>query len=301
MADIEMKNKIIEDQDNPEANLLGKKKKRCTKKDPLLVQSVSLNSDIYALTWNACRTQVWEDLELHGEKISLTNADHAKIVVHFIFFLLVVIATVGILLIESFIKDSYTDATWPIYILRITLVAFAQRNLEPEMFQGLAIYRYTLKRPEEFFHPCFAKVVGLSQFYMALFAFIAIFLFVCMANEAINLIMNFAGLAVISELDDWVGDQIMSESIPTEFDEDSPYKDAILQKDNLNERMSFYSKLCLVGEDMEIEDDQNVQVSLLTILANKLPWFLIPLLTIPSEYILLWLQGRAQAAAIIPS
>ena len=44
-----------------------------------------------------------------------------------------------------------------------------------------------------------------------------------MADEALDLIMNFAGLAVISELDDWVGEQIMGESLTLQgIDLDKP-------------------------------------------------------------------------------
>lgn len=296
MADLKLKPKIIvDDENNATKRTTGllQKSKKSIKKDPLLVQTVSLHEDIYALSWNACRSKSWEHLEVHGVKISLTNYDHFVLVAHFLFFICIVILTVGILLIESFISDSYKDSTWPIYVLRITLVAFAQKKLEPELFQGLTMYRYTCNHREEFFHPCFAKFIGFCQFAMAALTFIAIFLFVCMSNEALTLIMNFAGLAVISELDDWVGEQIMSESIPEEFDEDSPFTGAILKKEGLNERMNFYTKLCLIGEDMEIEDDQNNKVGFLTTIANSLPWVLLPLLTIPCEYLLLWIQGRS--------
>ncbi len=114
-----------------------------------------------------------------------------------------------------------------------------------------------------------------------------------MADAALGLIMNFAGLAVISELDDWVGEQIMSESIHREFEEGGKYDKANLNLENLNDRMAIYAKMCLIGEDMEIEDDQNVQVSLLNSIANKFPWVILPFLTIPCEWILLHIQGFA--------
>lgn len=37
---------------------------------------------------------------------------------------------------------------------------------------------------------------------------IAIIFFVCMADEFIDPVTNFAGLCVLSELDDWIGDLI---------------------------------------------------------------------------------------------
>lgn len=285
---------------NSNTHLLNENYKKTTKKklkDPLLVQTVSLHEDIYALTWNCPRIKSWENKKIHDQEIFLTGWDKTKLVLHFIFFIIVVIATVGILLYESFVKDAYNDAPWPIIILRITLVAFAQRKLEPEIYQGLALYRYTLKFSNEFYFPFFAKFVSICQFFIATLTFIAIFLFVCMADSALQLIMNFAGLAVISELDDWVGEQIMSESVFTEFEEEGKYSKDNMLLDNINSRMTLYSKMCLVGEEMEIDDDQNKQVSILSWLANKLPWVFLPLLTLPCEWILLKAQGIARISS----
>ena len=289
-----MKDKENHDHLNSKSTLLNENTKKTSQKklkDPLLVQTVSLHEDVYALTWNAMRKDVWEDVKVHEQKIFLTTKDQWKIFANFLFFILVVVMTVGILLYESFATDAYNDAPWPIIILRLTLVAFAQKKLEPEIFQGFALYRYSLKYSDQFYFPKFAMFVSICQFLIASLTFIAIFLFVCMADAALGLIMNFAGLAVISELDDWVGEQIMSESIHREFEEGGKYDKANLNLENLNERMGIYAKMCLIGEDMEIEDDQNVQVSLLNSIANKIPWVILPFLTIPCEWILLHIQG----------
>jgi len=287
---------------NSKTTLLNDKKKKVSDKkknlkDPLLVQTVSLHEDIYALTWNALRNKSWEDVTVHDQPITLTTSDRAKLILHFLAFIIVVVATVGILMYESFITDAYNDASWPIVILRITLVAFAQKKLEPEVFQGLALFRYASKKPGEFFYPCFAKFVALCQLSMAILTFIAIFLFICMADAALQLIMNFAGLAVISELDDWIGEQIMSESIHKDFEEGGKYSKSSLNLENLNERMDLYTKICLIGEDMEIDDDQNTSSGILSWLATHLPWVLIPFLTIPCEWILLKIQAVSTIAS----
>lgn len=285
----------------------GKKQTRKSKKDlkdPALVQSVELHQDIYALTWNALRTKSWENLdEVYGQKITLTGGNIAHLVIVFIVFILIVLSTVGILLVESFITDAYNDADWPIIILRLTLVAFAQKKLEPELYQGFALKRYTSRNSKEFIMPCFAKIVCLFQIFVAFITFLAIFLFVCMANEALELIMNFAGLAVISELDDWVGSQIMSEAITrldSEDEAENEYNDKekfALNSENLNERLSLFSKLCLIGEDMQIDDDQNLCKGFFSGLMDYIPWTLVPLLTLPCQYILLQVQGYAQIPA----
>lgn len=292
--------------ETPLINAEAPKKQRKSKKglkDPVLVQSVDLHQDIYALTWNALRTSSWENLdEVYGQKISLTNGNISHLLVVFIVFILIVLSTVGILLVESFITDAYHDADWPIIVLRLTLVAFAQKKLEPELYQGFALRRYTSKNKKEFIMPCFAQFVTICQIFVAFITFMAIFLFVCMANEALELIMNFAGLAVISELDDWVGSQIMSESI-TRLDQDEDneleYNDKEkyeLKTEDLNERLSLFSKLCLIGEDMQIEDDQNSSKGFFSALSDYIPWTLVPLLTLPCQYILLHIQGYAIVA-----
>ena len=287
---------LLEDKFNSDLKNFKKKPKKGKKdkKDPLLVQSVSLHEDAYALTWNALRKSPWENVEVHNEKIFLTKWDDFKLIVSFLFFITVVILTVGILLYESFVTDAYNDAEWPIVILRLTLVAFAQKKLEPEIYQGLALFRYTRKNTDDFFHPNVAKFVALCQFLIASLTFIAIFLFVCMANEALELIMNFAGLAVISELDDWVGEQIMSESIHKDIEE-GPFKDATFDTKDLNNRMDMFTKISLIGEDMEIEDDQNESSNFISTISSYIPWTLIPLLTLPCEYILLHIQKATGA------
>lgn len=260
------------------------------KKDPLLVQTVNLHEDIYALTWNSLRKEAWTDLKVHEVEISLTSFNVFTLKVQFLCFILIIVATVAVLLYESFITDAYNDATWPIIVLRITLVAFAQKKLEPEIFQGLALCRYSSLKSDHFTHPYFARFVAFCQFSIAGLTFISIFLFVCMANEALELIMNFAGLAVISELDDWVGEKIMSESIHKEFEEDSKFARAKLDLDSLNDRMSLHTKMCLIGEEMEIEDDLNLNIGIFSKISNYIPWVLVPFLTLPCEWLLLKIQ-----------
>jgi hypothetical protein len=91
---------------NSNTHLLNENYKKTTKKklkDPLLVQTVSLHEDVYALTWNCLRIKSWENKKIHDQEIFLTGWDKTKLVLHFIFFIIVVIATVGILLYESFV------------------------------------------------------------------------------------------------------------------------------------------------------------------------------------------------------
>jgi len=269
-------------------------------KDPLLVTEVMLSEDFYALTWNACRKKAWEGKTVAGIEISLTPSNQIQLVCNFLIFLFVVLMTVGILGYESFLSDVYQVATPAIIILRITLVAFTQQLLEPEMYQGLALLRYTIKKENSFLFPGFAKFVALSQIVIALFTFCSMFLFLCMSDEALELIMNFAGLAVISELDNWVGEQIMAEKLYEDYD-NLDYEVTEKIDNNLNDRMSLFTKMCVISDDLIIEDDQNspavknVLFDFMGAVLKWVPWVLVPLLTLPFESFLQTIQVEGVA------
>ena len=292
----------IEQQPTSKTGLINNKSeaKPKPKKDPILVQHIVLNEDFYALTWNACRTEAWKDKQVAEQDIFLTTSDNVSMVLGFLLFIFVVLATVGVLLYESFLSDAYKDANWPIVVLRITLVSFAQQKLKPEVFQGVSLLRYSFRHKDKFNHPFFAKFVAFCQSSIAIITFSAIFLFCCMADQALDLIMNFAGLAVISELDDWVGEQIMAEKLHCDY-ESERFKNAKLDLKDLNDRMSLFTKLCIIGEDMELVDDQNSQIidnclySIFAGIVDFIPWGLIPLLTIPFQYLLVDLQNHHHA------
>lgn len=301
---------LNEDKEKGEKGQVQNKKQKI-KRDPIKVQHVVLNEDFYALTWNACRKNAWDpkkvpNLRILQEsrepiEIKLTESDDRNLIFGFLLFIVVVLLTVGVLLYESFLNDAYTDATWPIVILRITLVSFAQQKLKPEVFQGISLLRYTFKHESNFIHPTFAKFVATCQTMIASLTFVAIFFFCCMADEALDLIMNFAGLAVISELDDWVGEQIMAEKLYLEYN-DEKFKDAKILTTNLNDRMGLFTKICLVSEDLEIVDDQNDAIidnclwGIITYLCDFIPYSLIPLLTLPTQHILVNLQKQGLKA-----
>jgi hypothetical protein len=301
---------LNEDKEKGEKGQVQNKKQKI-KRDPIKVQHVVLNEDFYALTWNACRKNAWDPAKVENLKIlkdsrehieiKLTDSDDRNLIFGFLLFIAVVLLTVGVLLYESFLNDAYTDATWPIVILRITLVSFAQQKLKPEIFQGISLLRYTFKHESNFIHPTFAKFVAFCQTMIASLTFVAIFFFCCMADEALDLIMNFAGLAVISELDDWVGEQIMAEKLYLEYN-DEKFKDAKILTANLNDRMGLFTKICLVSEDLEIVDDQNDAIidnclwGIITYLCDFIPYSLIPLLTLPTQVILVNLQKEGNKA-----
>jgi hypothetical protein len=116
-----------------------------------------------------------------------------------------------------------------------------------------------------------------------------------MSNTALELIMNFASLAVIAELDNWIGEMIVADK---PFKGDDHHKDEDYDLSNLNDRMSLTDKLSYLGEDLVIIDDLNKVeeagciVSYTTCFLRSFPWALIPLLTVPLERLLLIIQPR---------
>ena len=114
--------------------------------------------------------------------------------------------------------------------------------------------------------------------------------------------MNFAGLAVISELDDWIGEQICTETPLSKYD-DTKFKTVRVRMANINERMKLLDKMALLKESLEIEDDQNVAaienviVKSIGCLMEWFPWFLFPLLTLPLEWWLVRIQPHGLRAS----
>ncbi len=263
-------------------------------KNPLLIQNIGLNTDIYAITWTALRNDVWEDIDLFREtKISLLPANYLWLKTKFLLFITLVILTVAVLFWEVFTHDLYTPASWSIIVLRITLVTWAQKKLGPEFSQGISMLRYAFRYSEDFSYSFFACFVSCCQMFIACITMMCIILFVCMADTALELIMNFAGLSIISELDDWIGGLIVCD---TPVGQTDIHKNELFDLKNINERMCLNDKLSLITEKLEIVDDQNWEFSrfwfikCFSYIIFALPWSLLPLVTLPLNYFLLKYQ-----------
>lgn len=282
---------------NAKTNLLDEKKtkEKKVKKDPLVVHEINVNEDFYSLTWNACRKDSYKDQTFNGVAITLTDDNFVNLIFSFFCFITIVLLTIAILVYESFAADTYKEASWPIVILRITLIYFAQQKLKPEIFQGIALTRNCFKTPEDYIYPNFATFVAFCQATIALITFVSIFFFCCMGDEALDLIMNFAGLSVISELDDWVGGQIMADQL---YEGDEFNCDSItVDNKDLNERMSLFTKLWVISRNLgSITDDQNKEINksrfyaFFSKLSDYIPWGLVPFLTLPAQSILMKMQ-----------
>ena len=122
-----------------------------------------------------------------------------------------------------------------------------------------------------------------------------------MSNSALELIMNFASLSVISDLDNWIGDAIIADK---PVGEDDKHKNSLYALDSLNERMKLQDKLSFLDGHLEIVDDENLAatdnfvVISFRAFIRYTPWVLFPLLTIPINYLLLYIQPHQEAVIV---
>jgi len=277
---------------------------------------LSLPPDYYAITWASLRKTQFLGATMHGVDVYLTASDHFWIYINFITFTFLLMVSILILVKEALIDDVFTKADWIMVCLRVILVSLAQRKLLPEFSYGYYKMLYGLKNRREFTHPEFAIFIGFCQMLVTISTLIAVLFFVCMADEYIDPVTNFGGVCVLSELDDWVGDVIMSnklkgcETLETEEreqlyqgvdDEKNPIKEVTIDKENekydltdLNSRIPLINKLALITEDdleIKIEESLVLDAHWFIVLSEKvikvIPWkYLIPLATIPISYYL---------------
>jgi len=283
--------------------------------DPFDFHKLSLSHDYYSITWISLKKSQFIGAKIHGVEVFLLPSDFFWIYINFITFAICLLLTMILLLKESLVDDIYFEATWIMLILRIVIVAFAQNKLLPEFASGYSKLLYSLKHYKEFTHPGFAHFVGLCQMIIASFTLFSILLFVCMAETYITPVTNFGGICVLSELDDWIGELIVSkrlkgsetlkkgerdsiykskkgDSNPYEYEANDEYisNDEYLVKD-LNLRVSLTNKLALItDEDLEIEVDEclnlNAHWSIVQLekMIKLIPWSIVlPIITIPAS------------------
>lgn len=280
-------------------------------KDIFDYKKLSLSNDYYSITWASLKKTQYVGAKVRGIEVFLIPSDYFWIYINFISFFVLLLITVILLVRQAFESDKYVESGWLMGAVRIILVALAQKKLFPEFESGYAKLLYSLRNDHEFTHSSFANFVALCQMFIATINLIAIIFFVCMADEFIDPVTNFAGLCVLSELDDWIGDVIAeskpagAETIPKEereelskgHDDHNPnekahaddVKEDKYNTKRLNDRLTLSNKLSLItSEDLEIEYDESVflnthwSIIYLEKIIKKVPWFIvIPLITIP--------------------
>ena len=248
-------------------------------KDPLLIFENEVAEDFYALSWCALKKNIWEEKYIYGVSIFLSPKDLFFLIFDFFLFACLISFTICIMLYQTFTTGTFKFGNWRIELLRILVVTFAQKLLYPEYNKGSTKFRYTLKHWNDFNYPWMAAFITFWQCLMTLISYILIVIFMCISNEALPLVMHFAEVAILIELDDWIG-----ESICKEFPDEEGQKPHDVELGDLNSELHLYSKLALVREDLHIILDYNIAydssfLQYCSTFISYFPWYLMPLIS----------------------
>lgn len=271
--------------------------------DPIHLKKISLGTDLYSLTWHSLKKDAFKNKYIRGVKVDLLPQDYFNLYINFIFFVMALCITVLLIVQEALIDDVYVEGDWQIAVLRMLLVLFTQMQLSPELELGYAKFLYPLVKKEEFYHPSFAIFIGFSHVFICCVTILGLIFFICTADEFADPVINFAGICVLSELDDWFGDLICSTYVldSDDFDDNEDMslveisqKRKIYSLKNLNERMTLYNKLAMLKDDTNevfIEDHLIINAPFYVVWFEKIwtliPWkIVLPLSTIPISFAL---------------
>lgn len=293
MSHIHHKEDIEENKDNEKGKLINESHNILNYKkiDPILLFKSTGSEDFYSLIWCAFKKNIWDEKHVFGEHIFLTQGNYIRAILDFFLFISLLGITISIIMYETFHELTFKKGSIPIEILRILLVFFAQKLISPEFSKGTTKFKYTYSNISLFNYPYFTLFVCFSQIIMSIVSYICIVMFMCLSKEALPLVMHFAEVAVLIELDDWVGEMICKES-PVEGEENEENIDVKL----LNDDMDLYSKLALIKEDLNFVYDYNISYDNIVIrgisyIISIFPWGLLPFFsTILFEYILYKVQ-----------
>jgi hypothetical protein len=250
-------------------------------------KKISLGIDYYSLTWIAIEKKTFDNMYIRGQKIDLLPQDYFSLYFSFLFFVCALGITIVLLIKEALLDDIYVEGSWQIIILRMLLVIFTQMQTAEEIETAYAKFLYPLINREKFHHPSFACFIGFCHLLMCITSIMGLIFFISMADEFADPVINFAGITVLIELDNWVGDAISSMAIEQDhldilMRDDEDVDDKEQEKDikkaikkrgqftlkHLNDNLNFRQKLALIQEDqLEIVIDETIY--------HKAPWYII--------------------------
>lgn len=263
----------------------NKSKQNLKSLDPLKVRNCELNNDVYTLYWIALNKESWEDLnsqdELKNVNLSLNSSNLKEMIMHFIIFSAALFFTLTLILYQVFTTEIDVICPTQITILRILLVFLCQCNLTGEFRESLTKMKYTVDYPEKFSHPFFAVLICIIQFIVALASYSALLLFICTEIAPLDMIMDFTGIVVFVQLDDWIGDKICC----TEPDLDEE-KIKYYGAEKIDKEMSLFMKLSLLQYSTDIIEDNNkpfLSWTLSIFRQNKFVLYFLPLLVLVVE------------------
>ena len=183
---------------------------KVAKKDPTTYKKIALDLDFYSQTWYAIKKETFEDITIRGVKISLLPQDYFSLYIQFIIFVCLILVSIILIVQEALIDDVYVEGDFHLTLLRMMLVIFTQMNLGHELEIAYAKFLYPIINKNEFYHPNFAIFIGFCHCLVCITTILGLLVFICMADEFADPVINFAGITVLSELDNWVGDAIMT-------------------------------------------------------------------------------------------
>jgi hypothetical protein len=291
---------------------LPKNPQKAEECDPLRMRMVVLQNDFYTLCWTSLRKDIWkkasnnyynencgesaiakdtlwENKQIGGEEINLTEANLKYIKYSMLFFILTVLYVLTGIIHQVFTGEIEASCSWDIRVLRILLVALVQMKLLGEFRQGLVKLKYAVNHESEFIDGelWLAKLIPTFQIICALASWFTLVLFICSEVAPLDMIQDFTGICVFTELDDWIGGHICSSEPEIDDDEIKFYN-----LKNVNERIHIFMKMSLLQMDTDIVEDLHDDGSIL----KKVTFFFydykglvytLPLICLPVEWLYL--------------
>jgi hypothetical protein len=264
--------------------------------DPLKLREVSLNNDVYTLYWAALNKKCWEKLNTDesnklGFDLYLTDGNKCSMIAHFILFVITVFFALTLIIYQVFTTKVEVIVPVQITVIRILLVLLCQVNLMKEFRESVAKLKYTAQFSDEFSNACLAGFIASIQFIVACASYVALLLFICTESAPLDLIMDFTGIVIFVDLDDWIGSKICS--IEPIFDEEVKY----YTPEKYNHKLPLYEKLSKIQYYTDIVEDRNYSAfNCLTTLFGPCKFILIfpPLLVLLIE--MLFVQYHPKVA-----
>jgi hypothetical protein len=294
MVDVnDLNEKLLSDEDHGPKITTGE-----DLRDPCNARKINLNTDYYSLTWVCMKKSCFKDKEIRGEHIDLIPRDYFVLYSQFLVFCSAVMVSLLLVIRESILSGNYVVGTPIIIFCRIILVFYAMISMGPEFSEGYAKYFYTSKHQHEFTFPGFAIFVGIMQIVLAGVTMATVCFYVCTANYFGDLLTNFSGLCVLAELDDWIGEMILNNSIQLDdYDKESfkiiEDKRELYETYDLNQRLSVIEKMSLIDGDNDLQLYYNERVSVnapwiiyyIDSVNRVIPWnVIIPILLLPLSH-----------------
>lgn len=287
--------------------------------DPLKLKEFNLNNDFYTLSWFMLRKDIWYDCPKNGKKleemteeekqdddnfywrqktlggkqICLTDSNVRNIAVYMTLFITIVLFVLIGIIHQIFTGEIKVTCPWTINILRMLLVCLVQMKLFNEFKEGLIKFKFAYFNPEDFTNPGLAYFISISKVITTLLSWSVLVIFMATENEPLDMIQDFTGICVFTELDDWIGSYICSTEIKISEEDEKYYN-----FDDINEKLSLENKMSMIQFNTTIIENLNgdhpLRSIVYSIYNSRLILFFTPLIVIPIEWLFMRYHPRAE-------